>query len=315
MELEKLVVKDSDFFDANSHEFTPLLSENCLSQSEEDEIYYSAQETLNMEEKVIQFRVMLEGAIEKRKGTIQELADLKREIEDSYDKSRKAKIAGTTAAIAGSALGIAGFGLAFVTFGASLPLLIIGGVVGAAGGTTAAGADIGYTVVSHKRMKRVMAMCQEEDRLMGNIRDLWTQVQENVQELRAKYPHYTEQQILDAILKRKTSPGASIGHGIYNVSHISVAAGDVAKVSTQIVARIALRTAGVAKAVGGVAAVMDMILIPIDVAFLMKAAIDVHQYDGGKGKSNSTVANRVGEIIERLERHREQMRSMRKQLG
>ena len=113
---------------------------------------------------------------------------------------------------------------------------------------------------------------------------------------------------------RRNSPGTSIGHGVYNVSHVSMAAGDVAKVSTQIVARIALRTAGVAKAIGGVAAAMDAILIPIDVVFLVKAAIDVHKYNGGKGRSNSTAANRIGEIIAKLEEHGEQMRSINKLL-
>ena len=316
MELEQVTIQNSDFFDVDSHASTPLLSEDFLSKSEDDEIYYSAQENLDIEEKVIKFRAMLQGALEKRKGTIQELVYLKREIEESYDKSRKAKIGGIAAAIAGSTLGIAGFGLAFVTFGASLPLLIIGGVVGAAGGTTAAGADIGYTVVSHKRMKRVMAMCQEEDRLMGNIRELWTQVQENIQALQAsRYPQYTVEQVLEIVVRRRLLSGTSIGHAAFKVGHFAAAAGDVAKVGAQIVARTTLRTAGVAAvAVGGVAVAMDAILIPIDLAFLVKAAIDIHKYNGGKGSSNSNAAKKVVEIITRLEENTKQMRSIQELL-
>ncbi len=325
--MELNVVSDSDFNDALIHQSSPLLSE-ILSTSEDDETcaqdstpkiegIKEIKDTLeiedNLEGSVRRLKNVVQEALEKRKKkTIQELVDMKKEIEDSYDKSRKAKIAGTTAAIAGSALGIAGFGLAFVTFGASLPLLIIGGVVGAAGGTTAAGADIGYTVVSHKRMKRVMAMCQEEDRLMGNIRELWTQVQENIQTLQAsRYPQYTLEQVLEIVVRRRFLSSTSIGHAAFKVGHFAAAAGDVAKVGAQVAARTTLRAAGVAAvAVGGAAVAMDAILIPIDLAFLVKAAIDVHKYNGGKGSSNSNTAKKVAEIITRLEENTRQMRSI-----
>jgi hypothetical protein len=83
-----------------------------------------------------------------REVTLRNLRDLKFDIEDSYDKSRKAKIGGTVGSITGSILNIVGFSLIPVTFGTSLGLNIAGAVIGAAGGITVAGAEIGYQVVS-----------------------------------------------------------------------------------------------------------------------------------------------------------------------
>ena len=89
-----------------------------------------------------------------RETTIRSLKWLKHEVEESYDKSRKARIAGTTGTIVGSVLAITGFGLSFVTFGASLGLTIAGSILAASGGLTIAGADIGYQVVSHQDLKQ-----------------------------------------------------------------------------------------------------------------------------------------------------------------
>ena len=61
-----------------------------------------------------------------RKYTLLLLKDLKKQIEDSYQKRCISKVTGASAATVGSVLGIVGFGLSFVTFGASLGLLIPG---------------------------------------------------------------------------------------------------------------------------------------------------------------------------------------------
>ena len=168
MELET-IINDSDFYDPYwdiSHASTPLLQDHSsgFTSDEEFELYFSAKETLEIVDQLRRLKRELQKTLEiRQQDTEVELQALKKEIEESYDKSRKAKIGGTVATITGSALGIVGFGLAFVTFGASLPLLVVGGVVGAAGGATIAGADIGYAVVSHRRMKRVMDVCHNEE--------------------------------------------------------------------------------------------------------------------------------------------------------
>ncbi len=95
-----------------------------------------------------------------RETTIKLLQQLKKEVEESYDKSRKALIGGTVPSIVGAGLGIAGFGLSFVTFGASLGLAIAGGVLAGAGGVTTAGAAIGYSIVSSCKFKDAETACK-----------------------------------------------------------------------------------------------------------------------------------------------------------
>ena len=76
---------------------------------------------------------------------------MKQEVEDSYDKSRKARIGGTVATTTRSTLVLIGFGLSFVTLGASLGSTIAGSVLAAAGGITLAGAEVGYEAVSKEQ--------------------------------------------------------------------------------------------------------------------------------------------------------------------
>ena len=100
--------------------------------------------------------------LEVRKQTLETLDDLKKDIEESYVKSRKAKIAGTVATVTGSTLAIIGFGLSFVSFGATLGLAIPAAAAAAAGGVTIAGSEIGYQVVSKIKQKIAQEACDKD---------------------------------------------------------------------------------------------------------------------------------------------------------
>lgn len=57
---------------------------------------------------------------------------------------------------------------------------------------------------------------------------------------------------------------------------------------------------------GVVGVVFDVVFIPVDLGFMIKAAIDVHKYET-TGKSNSAVATKIGELITQLEEHRDEL--------
>ena len=101
---------------------------------------------------------------------VAELTDLKEAIEKSYDDSRKARIAGTTATVTGSVIAITEFGLSFVTLGASLGLTVFGAVLAAAGEVTISGAEIRYLVVSRKKLKKTEKACQENNKVRRTFR-------------------------------------------------------------------------------------------------------------------------------------------------
>lgn len=306
MELEHLL-SDSDFFDPTA------------TSSDDDDIYYPASESLMIQDLLKDLKKELVRALEiSQQQTKPELQSLKRDIEESYDKSRKAKIGGTVATVTGSTLGILGFGLAFVTFGASLPLLIIGGAMGVAGGVTAVGADIGYTVVWKKHMKKVEEVCQREEERIQRVRNLTECIQENLEELRRRFPQYTQEQILGMILDilqgDSNTKIFSASHVIH-FGHAAVALGDTARIGTQIATRTVLRTLVIAgRAVGGVGAALDAILLPVDIFVMVKASMDVHKYKGGRGESNSDAAREVGKIIRKHEERIEKMKTLRDNL-
>lgn len=60
---------------------------------------------------------------------------------------------------------------------------------------------------------------------------------------------------------------------------------------------------GTAAHVGGVVGVVfDVVSIPVNLAVMLKVSYDIQQYKT-KGKSNSAVAKRIGELIKQLDDH------------
>ena len=313
MELEE-VLKESDFLEsfADIDISSPLLTSSACDSISSDDVYYSASEWEPFGI-VDELEKELREALEIREKTTAELLSLKREIEESYDKSRKAKIGGAVAAVTGSALGILGFGLAFVTFGASLSLMVVGGAIGAAGGTTVVGADIGYTVVSKERMKKVKVVCQKDENQMQHVRDLIERFKKDMEKLRTYFPHYTVEQLLELILRRQRSfsNGISLLDGVIDIGRAAVHASDAARIGSRIAIQSAGRALALAgRVVGVVAVALDVILLPIDIYVMVTASIDVHKYQGGRGESRSCAAREIGKILETMGEQTKMMKNM-----
>ena len=91
---------------------------------------------------------------------------MKQEVENSYDKSRKARIGNNVVFIAGSTLVSIGFFLSFVTLGASLCFSIPDNALEAAGEIIIVGTDIGYYIVSKTTLKNAGNACNVDQDLM-----------------------------------------------------------------------------------------------------------------------------------------------------
>ena len=126
-------------------------------------------------------------AIGHREESLTELKQLKKEIEESYDKSRKARIAGAVASVCGSGLAILGFGLSFVTLGASLGIAIPGTLLASAGGVTFAGADIGYFIQSSKNLKKAQRACNADREMINRVQQLHAILNDNVEALARRH--------------------------------------------------------------------------------------------------------------------------------
>ena len=130
---------------------------------------------------------------------VKQLTELKEAVEKSYNDSRKARIAGTTATVTGSVIAITGFGLSFVTLGASLGLTVAGAVLAAAGGATIGGAEIGYLAVSRKKLKKTEKACDECNKAMDEVKISGKEFSNRIKSASKKHPTFTEEIILDLL--------------------------------------------------------------------------------------------------------------------
>ncbi len=248
----------------------------------------------------------IEELLATREVTLKSLGTLKDSIEKSYDKSRRAKIGGSATAIGGSLLGILGFALAPVTFGASLGLGIAGGVVAAAGGVAIAGAEIGYTVKSKKKLNKINGKCENDTELMQHLHESGEKLDKLMKLLSERYR--TSPDSLFELLHHSTT-SSNVLNGFIHTGRIAKTATSTARAllaGTRTVwasLRPAIRVFGV------VSVAIDIVFIPIDIGVLVKSAYDVHKYK--KGKSNSNVAEEIQKLINNLTEHRDKLKSAR----
>ena len=256
--------------------------------------------------------------------TVAKLTGLKEAVEKSYNHSRKARIAGTTATITGSVIAITGFGLSFVTLGASLGLTVAGAALAAAGGVTIGGAEVGYLAVSRKKLKDTEDACQRSNEAMKEIKTKGKAFFDLIATLSNKYPTFTEDNIFHLVRQawdfteptvRTLYNGYKLIDGATDVGRSAVAVSNTVRAGVQAGARTAyvgLGTVGRVFSIGSV--VLDVVFIPIDVAVLVKSAYDVHKYKDGRGRSNSTAASNIVSVIKQLEENEETLREARNHL-
>ena len=253
-----------------------------------------------------------------------ELTDLQKAVERSYNDSRKARIAGTTATITGSVIAIAGFGLSFVTLGASLGLTVAGAVLAAAGGVTIGGAEIGYLAVSRKKLKETEKACQESNEKMEEIKKRGKKYEELIKSLSTRHPTFTEENIFHLLRQAWDFTGPTL-KTFYNGYKLIDGAADVGRTaitatnSVRAGVRAGARTVyfglgifGRAFSIGSVA--LDVLFIPIDVAVLVKSAYDIHKYKNGHGESNSVAAKNIERILEKMKENKTKLKEIQDQL-
>lgn len=217
-----------------------------------------------------------------RETTIRILKRLKRDVEESYDKSRKARIGGTCGTVVGSVLAITGFGLSFVTFGTSLVLTIAGTTLAAGGGITIAGADIGYLVVSQQDLKRAQEALDVDREMMEKAKKLQKDLIQLLDSLVTKYPTFQREDVLTMVqrcwqygnsARKVVWSGYKLVDGVVDVGKAAVTtATSIAKTGAragQSTVWAGLSTAS--RVAGVVGVVFDAAFIPVDLGFMIKA--------------------------------------------
>ena len=283
------------------------------------------------------YRECLGEALTCRDLTIEMLEAIEKGIEESYNKSRIARIVGSGSSLVGTGLGLFGLALAPFTAGGSLALTISGGMLGAAGGVTTAGSDIVYYLVSEERLKMAAEVCDIDWKKMKELAELGRRYewllsilssrymvtketlyelikQERIEEVYARVKELTTMGVSFLYSSSKLFDGIQDGMKAYNafskgskVAKSARAAAVGARVADTALdgAKAAKSGASIARTgIKAIASTIDVVTVPMDIYALCKASYDVYQYQE-KGKSNSDKAMTVREHIEALKKQRE----------
>jgi len=203
--------------------------------------------------------------------------------------------------------------------------VIAGAAIGAAGGTTIAGAEIGYYAVSNGKLKDAQKACESDRELMMECKELQEKFFQSEARMRGVSVSYIRG-AWNAIAKRASEgrlvtsiprasycsyKGIDAAFEVGRTTSSAIAAGSRAGTA---VARTAWAGAStLARVVSVVGVVFDVALIPIDIGVMIKASYDVHQYRT-TGESNSNVAKDIGNLIRDLELNKDAIQDFCDQL-
>ncbi len=229
-------------------------------------------------------KALLTEILTERDVIIDILKELKTQVEVSYNKSRKAKIAGSSTAITGTLIAVIGLGLSPVTLGASLGLTVTGGIIAGAGGITNGGAAIGYAVKSRKILNIANKACKEDQERLKKAVEVAKQLDSLLAEEKK-----------GSLVKREAGFGV-LKAGVGGVK-IAFQGGRGLKAMIDLVRGVA-PVAGRAAGIAGVA--LGVVFLPIDIVEIARAAKDIHTYKKN-GVCNCNTSKAIQKLIDDLQ--------------
>lgn len=264
----------------------------------------------------------LREAISVRKHNIQLAKKLSDDIDESCYKAHAAKVGGATGAAVGSVLGIVGFGLAFVTFGASLGLSICGAIIGGAGATTMACADVGHFVFNIITKKNLQRSFELEKEKLQDIDKLSQQLNNQVNSFAETYKTSIEREAIMGHIKMAITSGK----GWYDSFKMGDACFDIGRAINKAATATGTLWSSMSfasRAAAATGAIFDIIALPLDIGCLAYSSYQVHQYRTREQhpKENcsptrlSKTATKIDEVVVDMEQQKYQLIEYYKKLG
>lgn len=266
----------------------------------------------DVESKALVFSELYED-VERLKGALRQVlkhrsniafTDWAHEVQKLVIASASARVAGYATAIGGGAVFTAGSGLLLgvVTAPAGIPLMVIGGVLGAAGSVTALGGTITKWIKSKKILKKARQWVKENEHYCRELSDVHDHLMRKKNHIESHSDIDVEQMLseifnaditqglddVDAIVDSwkialKYRPeelatmfttaalcGATITQGV-------IEGVDPGAEAAAIAVKTTAKVAGAAVAIG-----LSAILMAVDIGLLAKASYDLHKCRKGK---------------------------------
>ena len=200
------------------------------------------------------------------------------------------RITGSSASIAGSLIAIVGFGLAPVTFGASIGLSVGGIALAAAGGGTAAGASITDIFIQKSKIKHVQDQLDRDYQLLDKISQTAKEIKKEIDGTRRKCPGISTRQF--AVIF-----GEVFTQGIARTTNVAVRLAELGVYGTLEIGVLALRVGGAAaKGIAAAGIVLTVVLIPIDIAEIIRSSISLKK--GSQTKAIKQLTDTVKQLKE-----------------
>lgn len=245
-----------------------------------------------------------------------------REMQKLMKNAASARVAGYTAAIGGGAVFTAGSGLLLgvVTAPAGIPLMVVGGVISAAGSITALCGSIVNVVKSKRIMKKAQRWVRENEHYCRKLIDAHDALMRRKAQVEARlhldkfdqklseiFNAYSPQAVngvsevvdkwkkalscapeeLINMFAAATVCGAAVTQGV-------IEGVDSGTEAAAIAAKTTAKLAGAAVAVG-----LSAILVAVDIGLLAKASYDLHKCRKGKPSKFAEVMEELANQVDR----------------
>ena len=221
---------------------------------------------LRLQELQAKFAQQVQHWIPVRDATIKEIGKTIEKLKVHHKNVNISRISGSSVSIAGSLIAILGFGLSPVTLGASLALSAGGIALAALGGGTAAGASIADVFIQRSGIKDVQGQLTCDNQQLDAISQTAKEIKKEIDDARQKCPGVSARQFAALI-------GEAFTQGIARTSNLAVRVAELIAYGNLELGVLALRVGGVAaKGIAAAGIVLNVILIPIDIAEIIRSS-------------------------------------------
>ncbi len=245
---------------------------------------------LTIQELQAEFDNLVQKWIPVRDATIKEIEQTIEKLKEHHRNVNISRITGSSASIIGSGIAILGFALAPVTLGASIGLSVGGIALAVAGGGTAAGASITDIFLQKSNIEHVQEQLDRDYKQLDAISQTAKDIKQEIDGARHRCPGVSTRDFAAVF-------GEVFAQGVARTGNIAVRLAELGVYSTLEIGALALRAGGAAaKSIASIGIVLNVILIPIDIAEIIRSSFSLAR--GSQTKSIKQLTDTLQQLKE-----------------
>ena len=265
----------------------------CIFKSLQLVYHFSNTPMVAIQKNQTKFSQQVQQWIPVRDIAIEEIEKTIKKLKKHHKKVNISRITGSSVSIAGSLMAMVGFGLAPVTLGASIGLSVGGIAIAVAGGGTAAGASITDAVLQRSNVKHAQEQLDRDYKRLDEISQIAKEIKKEIDDARERCPSISAHEYAAVF-------GEVITQGVARGSNVAVRLAELGVYGTLEIGALALRVGGAAaRGIAAAEIVLTVVLIPIDIAEIIRSSISL-----GRGSQTKAI-KQLTDIVEQLKEQKE----------